>query len=182
MVQTVRPELAEMHKWHDPKQPQPCRTKILKTLRWLLSSMRQCENSERERQRCHMSWEDRSMVSSIHWCRNWLSSKSLLLCAHCACNYSNMYLQKSIRMNVDTFDELLHIVGPSISKLSTNFKDSIAPEERLAVTLRFCLLMPRNTKAVTCYKRYKLGTKTFVTGCAKHVTNTSASSQRETVF
>ena len=92
------------------------------------------------------------------------------------------HLHKFIRMNGDTFDELLHIVGPSISKLSTNFKDSIAPEERLAVTLRFCLLMPRNTKAVTCYKRYKLGTKTFVTGCAKHVTNTSASSQRETVF
>ena len=76
-------------------------------------------------------------MSSIHWCRNWLSSKSLLLCAHCACNYSNMYLQKFIRMNVDTFDELLHIVGPSISKLRTNFKDSIAPEERLAVSLCF---------------------------------------------
>ena len=40
-------------------------------------------------------------------------------------------------MNGDTFDELLHIVGPSISKLSTNFKDSITPEERLAVTLHF---------------------------------------------
>ena len=40
-------------------------------------------------------------------------------------------------MNGDTFDELLHIVGPSISKLSTNFKESIAPEERLAVSLRF---------------------------------------------
>ena len=62
------------------------------------------------------------------------------------------HLHKFIRMNGDTFDELLHIAGPSISKLSTNFKDSIAPEERLAVTLRFCLLMPPlpNTKAATC--------------------------------
>ena len=47
------------------------------------------------------------------------------------------YLHKFIGMNGDTFDDLLHIVGPSISKLSTNFKESITPEERLAVSLRF---------------------------------------------
>ena len=34
-------------------------------------------------------------------------------------------------MNGDHFNQLLHIVGPSISKLNTNFKDSTAPEARL---------------------------------------------------
>ena len=40
-------------------------------------------------------------------------------------------------MSGETFDDLLHLVGPSLCKQNTNYKDSISAEERLAVTLRF---------------------------------------------
>ena len=46
-------------------------------------------------------------------------------------------LRHFLRLSGDAFDDLLHIVGPSISKLNTQYKDSIPPEERLAVTLRY---------------------------------------------
>ena len=46
-------------------------------------------------------------------------------------------LRKFLRMSGETFDELLHLVGPLIEKQDTTYKDSIPPEERLAVTLRY---------------------------------------------
>jgi hypothetical protein len=46
-------------------------------------------------------------------------------------------LHQFLRMSGDTFDDLLHIVGPYLEKQNTNFKEAIPPEERLAVTLRF---------------------------------------------
>ena len=46
-------------------------------------------------------------------------------------------LRKCLRMSAETFDELLNLVGPLIEKQNTTHKDSIPPEERLAVTLRY---------------------------------------------
>ena len=42
-----------------------------------------------------------------------------------------------LRMSPETFDKLLQLVRPLIQKEETNFKKPIAPEERLAVTLRY---------------------------------------------
>ena len=41
------------------------------------------------------------------------------------------------RMSPSRFDELLSLVGPSITRLRTNFRNPVSPGERLAVTLRF---------------------------------------------
>ena len=46
-------------------------------------------------------------------------------------------LKQFLRMSTETFDELLHLVGPAIEKQDTTYKTSIPPEERLAVTLRY---------------------------------------------
>ncbi|XP_057317786.1 uncharacterized protein LOC130662861 [Hydractinia symbiolongicarpus] len=42
-----------------------------------------------------------------------------------------------LRMNTDTFQKLIDIVGPKIQKQRTMMRDPISPEEKLAVTLRF---------------------------------------------
>ena len=42
-----------------------------------------------------------------------------------------------LRMRPETFDQLLHLVGPVIQKQDTKMKDSICPAERLSVTLRW---------------------------------------------
>ena len=39
-------------------------------------------------------------------------------------------------MTVAQFDELLYKVGPAIVKKETNFRRSLSPEERLAITIR----------------------------------------------
>ncbi|XP_040207240.1 protein SLX4IP isoform X1 [Rana temporaria] len=41
------------------------------------------------------------------------------------------------RMSVTTFDELLEVVRPQLTRASTNMRASISPEERLLVTLRY---------------------------------------------
>ena len=40
------------------------------------------------------------------------------------------------RMSIDKFDELLSIVGPSIKKEDTNWRQNICPRQRLSVCLR----------------------------------------------
>ncbi|KAK4885232.1 hypothetical protein RN001_001503 [Aquatica leii] len=42
-----------------------------------------------------------------------------------------------LRMNSETFEELLKLVSPHIKKQDTVMRNSIIPEERLVVTLRF---------------------------------------------
>ena len=42
-----------------------------------------------------------------------------------------------LRMDVPTFDQLLSLVGPSITYQDTNMRQAIPPGERLALTLRF---------------------------------------------
>lgn len=41
------------------------------------------------------------------------------------------------RMSYEKFMELLCMIEPTISKQNTKFRNSISPEERLAVTLRY---------------------------------------------
>ncbi|GFY69342.1 hypothetical protein TNIN_322881 [Trichonephila inaurata madagascariensis] len=41
------------------------------------------------------------------------------------------------RMSPQLFDNLLSIVGPVIAKKDTNYRDSIQPKDRLALTLRY---------------------------------------------
>ena len=43
---------------------------------------------------------------------------------------------KFLRMSPERFDHLLSLVSPLITKNDTNFRKSITPAERLAVTLR----------------------------------------------
>lgn len=40
-------------------------------------------------------------------------------------------------MNIADFNNLLDLVTPSIKKQDTKFRESISPDERLTVTLRF---------------------------------------------
>lgn len=46
-------------------------------------------------------------------------------------------LKNFLRMDGDTFDDLLHLVGADLTKQDTRFKEAISAEERLAVTLRY---------------------------------------------
>ena len=41
------------------------------------------------------------------------------------------------RMDVVTFDELLHMVGPLVTYQDTRLQKAIPPSERLALTLRY---------------------------------------------
>ena len=45
--------------------------------------------------------------------------------------------RKFFRMDQETFEALLAKVGPLITRVETNMRESISPGERLAVTLRF---------------------------------------------
>lgn len=51
------------------------------------------------------------------------------------CNYEDKFFQY-YRMSKNSFDELLEILKPYISKQNTQFRRSISAEERLTVTLR----------------------------------------------
>ena len=42
-----------------------------------------------------------------------------------------------LRMDAETFDSLLHLVGPFIQKKSTNMREAIPAGMKLAVTLRY---------------------------------------------
>ena len=44
-------------------------------------------------------------------------------------------------MSPERFDHLISIVGPHITKEDTDFRKSIAANERLAITLRFLASM-----------------------------------------
>ncbi|CAI6373732.1 unnamed protein product [Macrosiphum euphorbiae] len=43
---------------------------------------------------------------------------------------------KYYRMSITSFDELISLVGPKLSKQHTGLRVPISPEERLTVTLR----------------------------------------------
>ena len=43
---------------------------------------------------------------------------------------------QSFRMRPETFENLLHIVGPHIRKQTTNYRNPISPQQRLAICFR----------------------------------------------
>lgn len=49
----------------------------------------------------------------------------------------NILFHRFLRMSPDRFEHLLSLVGPSIQKRDTNFRNSIPAAERLALTLRY---------------------------------------------
>lgn len=73
------------------------------------------------------------------WCKNWLLERN---------RYSNANLlhelsineprdfQKFLRMDETTFQSLLEMIRPKITKQDTNMRPSVTAEERLIVTLR----------------------------------------------
>lgn len=47
--------------------------------------------------------------------------------------------QAYYRMKKETFDVLVHLVGPSLKKQDTTFRLAKTPEEKLIITLRKCI-------------------------------------------
>lgn len=50
------------------------------------------------------------------------------------CDEERFYI--AFRMNIDCFDELFEMIKDIITKENTNYRPSIDPRQRLAVTLR----------------------------------------------
>ena len=44
---------------------------------------------------------------------------------------------RTYRMSIRQFDALLHLLRPTIEKQDNNYRESISPEERLVITLRY---------------------------------------------
>ena len=45
------------------------------------------------------------------------------------------------RMSSARFDEILEVVGPQLERQHTNFRKPISPAERLAITIRFVVIL-----------------------------------------
>ena len=75
------------------------------------------------------------------WVRDWIRNRQL----HGAYHHLVQELRLGdgttyrnfLRMDTSTFDDLLHLVGLSITYQDTNTREAIPPGERLALTLRF---------------------------------------------
>ena len=75
------------------------------------------------------------------WVRRWIADRH----AQGAYNQLMVHLRTTdvegfnnfIRMDPATFDELVLLITPLIERRDTNYRHSISPGERLAVTLRF---------------------------------------------
>jgi len=76
------------------------------------------------------------------WVRPWLSSDRRIQFGHYDKLLEELRVEDSqafanfIRLPIELFDELLHLVTPLIEKRSTNFRVPISPGLRLATTLR----------------------------------------------
>ena len=83
----------------------------------------------------------RSRGSRTIWAKEWISRRGTQGA------YCNLIRELSVedpsmynayhRLNVDSFNAILAMVGPTIAKMDTNMRECITPGERLAVTLRF---------------------------------------------
>ena len=83
----------------------------------------------------------RSTGSRTIWAREWLTRRGAQgaycnLIRELSVEYPAMY-HAYHRVNVDLFNAILAMLGPTIAKIDTNMRESINPGERLAVTLRF---------------------------------------------
>lgn len=86
--------------------------------------------------------QKRNVRRSI-WVRQWLTKRSTdgayqkTLMEFREVNNQNFLFTNFIRMDDETFKELLQLVSPFIKKQDTNMRPAISEQERLAVTLRF---------------------------------------------
>lgn len=77
------------------------------------------------------------------WTRQWILNRTTEGCCQkvlqefCAQDDQKHLYENFLRMDSETFDELLEMVSPLIQKQETNMRKPISPRERLAVTLRF---------------------------------------------
>lgn len=87
-----------------------------------------------------MAVDDEPRKKRRKWCKRWFLRRR---------EYGHMQLlrelrdsepadyQNFLRMDGSTFDQLLALVRPLIAKQDTNMRDSISPEMRLTITLRY---------------------------------------------
>ncbi|XDV45430.1 hypothetical protein PO909_013534 [Leuciscus waleckii] len=61
------------------------------------------------------------------------------------------------RMSAEQMDELLSVVGPELTRQSTNYRAAIEPKQRLAITLRF---LGTGESFTSLALQYRLGTST----------------------
>lgn len=75
------------------------------------------------------------------WTREWLRNRTIFgayytLLAELR-NLDISSYRNFLRMDVTSFEELLHLVAPIITRQETNMRSTIPPGERLALTLRY---------------------------------------------
>ena len=84
--------------------------------------------------------EGRQVMRRI-WTRPWILRRKIYGAHHALIeelrNEDPKGLKNFLRMDLQTFEELLHMVTPLIQKKDTRLRDSIPPAERLSLTLRF---------------------------------------------
>jgi hypothetical protein len=77
----------------------------------------------------------------IHWTREWIRNRESQGAFHQLMQELRILDVSSyrnfVRMDATTFEELLQIVGPRVTRQDTVMRRAIPPGERLAVTLRF---------------------------------------------
>lgn len=83
----------------------------------------------------------RKKKKRIMWTKPWISNRMEFGIYHALVAELQVADEVSyrnfLRMDLSSFEELLHKVGPLICKENTIMRRSIAPEERLALTLRW---------------------------------------------
>ncbi|XP_024141057.1 putative nuclease HARBI1 isoform X2 [Oryzias melastigma] len=63
------------------------------------------------------------------------------------------------RMSVEKFDEILSIIGPDLRRQTTNFRNPVSPEERLAMALRY---LASGDSLISLANNFRLGHSTVV--------------------
>ena len=75
------------------------------------------------------------------WCREWLQKRQKYGVYHQLLQELQLADRASyrnfLRMDLSSFEEILRVVGPKISRQDTHLREAISAGERLALTLRF---------------------------------------------
>lgn len=79
-------------------------------------------------------------VQKRQWCRNWLSKKDLGLSTSLVKELraeDPKAFQKLLRMSPQSFDLLLSLIEPGITKETTNMREAIPAHTKLEITLHY---------------------------------------------